>query len=396
MSIPTRSIFTAVAVVVTVLALTPQHGRAQTPAQVEYERQQREYRLQQEREREQQQRQQQLMNENARRQQEESSRTNAPVGQGSGGYAPGTTQGTPGAAPGARGGGPTGAQAASAARAMWEKRPALPPDRNPILGKWTRPPSTRPNPSDPFGAITAMARGGLCDVLFGGGVFEFRPDRLLGMDGRTPPQELDRVEYRGDARRVVVLPKTTLKLIEFDVEGPDRINWASQKCVLVRVGAASRSASAAAPATAAGAASSARSGATTGGVLAFAVGAPSPDDKVAGRKLIVLTDDPQMVLIKGGIKSTPYGSVLQNWLRACVQRTPDCEKGGQALRPRIVEIATTDANGRAQTQSLPAGRYWVLSDAMVGGKRMMWHELVQVRSGEQLLTLDQRNAKPVD
>lgn len=397
MRITSLSVFAAAAVPAVTFVLTMQSVWAQTPAQVEYERQQREYRLQQEREREQQQRQQQLMNENARRQQEESSRANAPAGQSSGGYAPGTTQGTPGAAPGARGGDPTGAQAASAARAMWEKRPALPPDRNPLLGKWMRPPSTRPNPSDPFGAVTAMARGGLCEVLFGGGVFEFRPDRLIGMDARTPPQELDRVEYRGDARRVVVLPKTTLKLIEFDVEGPDRINWASQKCVLVRAGAASRSASAAAPAAAgAAAASSARASPTAGGVLAFAVGASSPDDKVAGRKLMVLTDDPQMVLIKGGIKSTPYGSVLQNWLRACVQRTPDCEKGSAALRPRIVEIATTDANGRAQTQSLPAGRYWVLSDAMVGGKRMMWHELVQVRSGEQLLTLDQRNAKPVD
>jgi hypothetical protein len=231
----------------------------------EYERQQREYRLQQERQREQQQQQQQLMNENARRQQEQSSRINSPAGQPSSGFPPGATQG-------GRGADPAGAQAASAARAMWEKRPALPPDRNPLLGKWKRPPSTRPNPSDPFAAIQAMAKGGLCEVLFGGGVFEFRPDRLVGMDERTAPQELDRVEYRGDARRVVVLPRTTLKLIEFDVEGPDRINWASQKCVLVRVGAASSSASAATPASAGSAPNaSAHSGSTTGGVLAFSV-----------------------------------------------------------------------------------------------------------------------------
>ena len=137
---------------------------------------------------------------------------------------------------------------------MWEKRPALPPDRNPLLGKWTRPPSTRTNSSDPFAALAAMAKGGLCEVLFGGGVFEFRPDRLMGTDERTPAQELDRVEYRGDAKRVVVLPKTTFKLIEFDFEGPDRINWASQKCVLVRVGAASNSAAAAKPGTGASAA----------------------------------------------------------------------------------------------------------------------------------------------
>ena len=95
---------------------------AQTPAQMEYERQQREYRLQQERQREQ----QQLMNENARRQQEQSSRINAPAGQ-SPSYAPPATQCSSGAGRGAGGAEPTGAQAASAARAMWEKRPALPP-----------------------------------------------------------------------------------------------------------------------------------------------------------------------------------------------------------------------------------------------------------------------------
>ena len=54
---------------------------SQTPAQLAYERQQREYRQQQERQRQEQQQQQQLMNENARRQQEESRRLNAPTGQ---------------------------------------------------------------------------------------------------------------------------------------------------------------------------------------------------------------------------------------------------------------------------------------------------------------------------
>ena len=385
-----RSAFTAAAMLTTTLAITPQLGWAQTPAQMEYERQQREYRLQLERQREQQQQQQQLMNENARRQQEQSNRINAPTGQSSGGYAPSAPQG-------AGGGDPTGGQAASAARAMWEKRPALPPDRNPLLGKWTRPASTRTKSSDPFAAVFALAKGGLCEALFGGGVFEFTPDRLIGLDERTPPQELDRVEYRGDAKHVVVLPKKSLKLIEFDFEGPDRINWASQKCVLVRAGGASSSASAAKPATVATAATpSARPDSTTGGVIDFSVGTPSPNNKVAGRVLWVLKQDAQVALIKGGLTSTPDGSVLQNWMRACVNKAPACEKGIRALQVFSVGYVTTDANGHAQTPTLPAGRYWVLSDTKVGNKQLMWHELVDVRSGTQSVTLDQRNALPVE
>ena len=282
---------------------------------------------------------------------------------------------------------------------MWEKRPALPPDRNPLLGKWTRPASTRANSSDPFAALAAMAKGGLCEVLFGGGVFEFRPDRLIGMDERTPPQELDRVEYRGDAKRVVVLPKTTFKLIEFDFEGPDRINWASQKCVLVRVGTASSSASTRAPAAATSAAAAAAPSGSSGagGVLAISVGALSAEkNSAAGRKFLVLKQDPQFALIQGGLKSTPYASVAQNWVQACVAKAPDCEKGARALQPYIVGTATTDANGHAQPAALPAGRYWVFGDAKVGDKRLMWHELVDLKAGNQSLTLDQRNAKPVE
>ena len=392
--------FRSPVVVLTAIALMAAVGMssAQTPAQMEYERQQREYWRQQEQRRQEEQRLQELRNENMRRQQEEQARAARASTPKSSLDEPMPSPGSGGASRSSGGGDPSGAQAASAARAMWEKRPALPPDRNPLLGKWTRPASTRTNSSDPFAAVFAMAKGGLCEVLFGGGVFEFRPDRLVGMDERTPPQELDRVEYRGDGKRVVVLPKTSLKLIEFDFEGPDRINWASQKCVLVRVGAASSSASAAKPATVATAAppSAARPDSTTGGVIDFSVGTPSPENRVAGRTLWLLKQDAQVALIKGGLKSTPNASVLQSWMRACAERTPDCQKGVLALNAYSVGYIKTDANGHAVTPPLPAGRYWVLSDTKLGDKKVMWHELVDVRSGTQSVTLDQRNALPVE
>src|SRR5215470_9599379 len=74
------------------MAVALQEASAQTPGQMEYERQQREYRQQQEQQRLEQQRQQQLMNENARRQQEESRQLNAPMGQSP---VPGSQGGTP-------------------------------------------------------------------------------------------------------------------------------------------------------------------------------------------------------------------------------------------------------------------------------------------------------------
>src|SRR6516164_11395954 len=197
---------------------------------MEYERQQREYWRQQEQQRQEQERQQRILQENARRQQD-SYQVAPPQGQGSAGQT-----GTPAQMRGGGGASQAASDNLSAARAAWEKKPPLPPDKNPLLGKWTRPASSQAKSSDPFAQLAVLAKGGLCEVLFGGGVFEFKTDRLVGMDQRTPEQELDRVEYRGDAKHVVVLPKTTIKLMEWDFEGPNRINWKSQNCVLVRAG----------------------------------------------------------------------------------------------------------------------------------------------------------------
>jgi len=307
-----------------------------------------------------------------------------------------------------RGGGADSAQAAAmdAARKKWLGQPPLPPERNPLLGaRWARPASTRPNPNDPFGQIQALAKGGMCELLFGGGVFEFRPDRLIGMDERTPPQEMDRVEYRGDPKHVVVIPKTTVKLMEFDVEGPDRIDWKAANCVLVKAGSAPVATGGSAPAKGANAApanvantapaaSGSKSG--SGSVLVLAVGATSSTDKVAGRKLWVLKSDPNFALIKAGLTSTPYGTVLQNWMRACEKKDQACMTGMQALQPYSVGIATADAAGHAQTPPLPAGRYWVLSDARIDNKHVMWLQPVDVKGAESSVTLDKRNAMSVD
>ena len=299
-----------------------------------------------------------------------------------------------------------GAAALEAARRTWMARPALPPDRNPLLGgKWARPASTKANSNDPFAQLQALAKGGLCEALFGGGVFEFRPDRMVGMDGHTPEQELDRVEYRGDAKHVVVLPKTTLKLIEFDFEGPDRINWTGQNCVLVRVnstkaasGAAVSQKVASAPSAGSAAAGSAAtsSAAGSGGVLTVVVGPLSPTDKIAGRKLWVLRTDPQFALIKAGVTSTPYASVLQNWMRACDKKEQLCFAGMQALQPHSVGFLATDANGQARTPPLPPGRYWVLCDAKVDNKRVAWDQPVDVKAAGASLTFDRSNVIAVD
>lgn len=230
------------ATVLTILALAAMLGagaaRAQTPEQqrqMEYERQQREAWRAQEQQRQEQQRQQQLMNDNARRQQEESARASrAGMPQSPGAMDPATGGGGMGG-----GGVPGGAAGANLERARqeWLKRPPLAPDRNPLIGIWTRPGSPASASNDPLAQVGAMMKGGLCGIMFSSdGMFEFKPGALVGIDKRKRRADvLDQLEYRGGGKQVVVIPKASFKLMVFDFEGPDRIHWRGQNCTLLRV-----------------------------------------------------------------------------------------------------------------------------------------------------------------
>ena len=328
-------------------------------------------------------------------QQQNSNQSNAPLGQSPTPYYQGAT---PKLAPRQ-----SGAQSAAleAARRYWLHKPLLPANRNPLLGKWARPASSRGNSSDPFAQLGAMMKGGLCEVLFGGdGVFEFRPHTLVGIGQNMPEQELDEVEYRGDTHHVVVLPKSTLKLMVFDFDGPNRINWSGQHCVLVRTGATSTGAAATQPAPGARetqATAPAGDARQVGGVLSLSISSKTPGSiNVSGRILWVLSKDAQLALIEGGLQSTPDGTALQNWVRACRSRLPACQEGAKALKNYTIGIATTDATGHAQSPRLPAARYWIFCDGKVGTRHMMWNQPVDLKEGPASLTLDERNAMPVD
>ena len=299
-------------------------------------------------------------------------------------------------------GGGGGAAAAEDIRRKWQKRPPLPPDRNPILGRWN-PQGAAPNggkgsPSnDVAAALLGGMLGGACDSMFGRGIIEFRPKTLVAIDRNGSESVLNHVEYRGDGNKVAVLPQDpgSIGVLVFDISAKDRIRADGLGCVMARPGAAPTAA--AAPASTSATREAVAAGTPSGAVLSLSVTSPLPGSTtLAGRKLWVLKSDAQVALIKGGLQSTPDGSVLQNWMRACQSRTPACLQGAQALQPYSVGFATTDAEGHAQTPPLPAGRYWVLSDTKIDNRRMMWNQAVDLKAGGNSLTLDQRNAMPVD
>ena len=297
-----------------------------------------------------------------------------------------------------------------AVRRTWQQRPPLAPERNPLLGRWTpTPPAQRPAAAGLSPEMAKMASeliggmtSGLCDSMLGQGTIEFRAGGpvALGRDGRERP--MYPAEYRGGGSRVVVLPQagTTFTHMIIDFSDPDHATVAGVGCGLRRPGANDGTHAGAATEKTAMATMEAQgtgAGAVAGGVLSLSIlSSTAGSINVANRKLWVLKKEPRLALIQAGLSDTAYGNALQNWIRSCQAREPGCQQGALALKPYTVGVATTDADGHAQSQPLPAGRYWVFGDGKVDKRAMLWNQPVDVKAGPATVTLDQRNASPVD
>ena len=153
-----------------------QRAHAQTPAQMEYERQQREYRQQQERQRQDQQRLQQLQNDNARRQQEElnrSTRQSTPNPQGP--QYPSTQGSSPSASPSA--GRP------STAQNICKAKPARANEHNPLIGQW-RYAGPLAGRGGMMSEILSVGAAMACPALAGG--FDFRAKSIFARGNEVP------------------------------------------------------------------------------------------------------------------------------------------------------------------------------------------------------------------
>jgi hypothetical protein len=97
--------------------------------------------------------------------------------------------------------------------------------------------------------------------------------------------------------------------------------------------------------------------------------------------------------IGDSLRESPADLATGLYQRQTNAREPE---GAQALRACSAGIATTDADGRAQTPSLRAGRYRAPSDAKIDNKRVVWNQPVDENGAGATLTLDQRNSMPVE
>jgi hypothetical protein len=127
-----------------------------------------------------------------------------------------------------------------ALRAKLLASPALPPDRNPLLGRWQLAPGVAPRGGDDLAKLMGMLSnpgGAMCEVVFGGGIIEFKPGSWASNDS-AGDDSLGPIQYRTQDKQVFALPDQGMPLLGFDiVDGSTIREFRLQDCVLVRVGA---------------------------------------------------------------------------------------------------------------------------------------------------------------
>ncbi len=127
--------------------------------------------------------------------------------------------------------------------------------------------------------------------------------------------------------------------------------------------------------------------------LAPQSGAPNP---LAGHTFILLNQSYESALAGAGFQPQGGMSAVKVFFTACMNRQPACQQGAAAANASTVSGAKADANGKGQLPGVPAGTYYLFCVGVYNRQLYKWDFKVGLKPGTNSVTLDLRNAVPVN
>lgn len=122
---------------------------------------------------------------------------------------------------------------------------------------------------------------------------------------------------------------------------------------------------------------------------------PGVLNPLAGHPIIILRDDYDTALKKGGIAVPPDTSGAKYVGVLCASRTPECVKAISAINATAASATRADITGKAILPGVPAGSYYLMIATDYNKQHIAWQFKVDLKSGANTITLDQRNSTPV-
>ena len=122
-------------------------------------------------------------------------------------------------------------------------------------------------------------------------------------------------------------------------------------------------------------------------------GVPNP---LAGRPYVLLRDAYGDILAKAGI-TVPAGTSPYKYVGAtCANRTPECQKAMDAIKANAASAVRADANGSGTFPGVPPGRYFLMISTRHKNQGLVWGQAVQLKAGQNSITLDETNASSIN
>jgi hypothetical protein len=81
---------------------------------------------------------------------------------------------------------------------------------------------------------------------------------------------------------------------------------------------------------------------------------------------------------------------------ACGNRAPECQKITDGIKANAASAVRADANGSGTFNGIAPGTYYLMISTRYNNQALVWSQPVQIRSGPNSITLDQRNATPLN
>jgi hypothetical protein len=305
-------------------------------------------------------------------------------------------------------GGPAGGAGSvggSRAAPPLKSKPLLPPDKNPLLGRWQQTAGKRPD----LGLLGQMpgasemvngAFGAGCQSIFGKGMIAFGPGTYSWVAPDGHEEVLNQVEYRSDGSNVIVIPTDPAPLpLIFGLSDHDHAVVAFLGCTMQRVAAGAKPTQATTQTrSAVPGIQPERAGQAGQAILDLNVGeivagkfSPVP----AGTQIWLTNQNPDANLVRAGFTPDPDGQPIEKLFAACKighgGTMESCNHGMQAMLTGSLGVARTDAAGHARTGAVAPGRYYVVGFVPYKGHSLLWHMSVDMGPGANSVTLEPRN-----
>jgi hypothetical protein len=130
-------------------------------------------------------------------------------------------------------------------------------------------------------------------------------------------------------------------------------------------------------------------------VLAIASGFPPEAGKpnpVGNHGFYLLKDPVETALTKGDFRPPAGMSTISGMNAVCTKQTPDCQKAVAAIIADSASAVKSTPDGKAVFPAVQPGTYYVFGMGQHQSKPLVWNVRVQIKPGDNSVTLNDRNA----